>query len=75
MRIVGIFHTGIATFDQGQAYTLLTTMQIAQDRPNVVNQIVLRLADDCQVAVERITRCFIVQGAGINRFLVCRDDS
>jgi lipoprotein-releasing system permease protein len=48
MRIVGIFHTGIATFDQGQAYTLLTTMQIAQDRPNVVNQIVIRLADVTQ---------------------------
>ncbi len=48
MRIVGVFHTGIATFDQGQAYTLLTTMQIAQDRPNVVNQIVMRLADVTQ---------------------------
>ncbi len=48
MRIVGIFHTGIATFDQGQAYTLLTTMQIAQDRPNVVNQIVIRLTDVTQ---------------------------
>lgn len=45
MKVVGIFRTGIVTLDQTQAYTLLKVNQILQDRPSVVNQIVLRLED------------------------------
>ncbi|MBR0667449.1 ABC transporter permease [Roseomonas hellenica] len=45
MKIVGIFRTGIVGLDQGQGYSLLKVNQILQDRSNVVNQIVLRLAD------------------------------
>ncbi|MBR0648097.1 ABC transporter permease [Roseomonas terrae] len=48
MKIVGIFHTGIATLDQGAGYMLLKVNQVLQDRPNVINQIQLRLADVTQ---------------------------
>jgi lipoprotein-releasing system permease protein len=45
MKVVGLFRTGIQTLDQQQAYALLKVVQVLQDRPNVVNQILLRLAD------------------------------
>ena len=45
MKIVGIFHTGLVSLDQTVGYTLLKVNQTLQDRPNVVNQILLRLAD------------------------------
>ncbi len=45
MKIVGIFHTGLVSLDQSVGYTLLKVNQTLQDRPNVVNQILLRLAD------------------------------
>lgn len=45
MKVVGIFHTGVTGFDNGQAYTLLKTAQVLQDRPNVINEIRLRLDD------------------------------
>ncbi|WP_198375099.1 ABC transporter permease [Neoroseomonas rubea] len=45
MKIVGIFHTGLVSLDQSAGYTLLKVNQTLQDRPNVVNQILLRLAD------------------------------
>ncbi len=45
MKIVGLFHTGLASLDLSAGYTLLKVNQILQDRPNVVNQILLRLAD------------------------------
>lgn len=45
MKIVGIFHTGLVNLDLTAGYTLLKVNQILQDRPNVVNQIQLRLAD------------------------------
>jgi len=48
MKIVGIFHTGIVTLDQMTGYALLKVSQVLQDRPNVVNQILLRLADVTQ---------------------------
>ena len=48
MKIVGIFHTGLATLDQSAGYVLLKVNQVLQDRPNVVNQILLRLADVTQ---------------------------
>lgn len=45
MKVVGLFHTGLATMDQSSGYVLLKVNQVLQDRPNVVNQILLRLAD------------------------------
>ena len=48
MKVVGIFRTGIMTLDQQTAYSLITVNQVLQDRLNVVNQIVIRLADATQ---------------------------
>jgi lipoprotein-releasing system permease protein len=48
MKIVGIFHTGLVALDQSAGYALLKVNQTLQDRPNVVNQILLRLADVTQ---------------------------
>jgi lipoprotein-releasing system permease protein len=45
MKVVGLFRTGIQTVDQNTAFALLTVQQVLQDRPNVVNQIALRLDD------------------------------
>ncbi len=45
MKVVGIFRTGIQSLDQSQAFALLKVVQVLQNRPNVVNQIILRLAD------------------------------
>lgn len=45
MKIVGIFHTGLVNLDQSAGYALLKVNQVLQNRPNVVNQIMLRLAD------------------------------
>jgi lipoprotein-releasing system permease protein len=48
MKVVGLFRTGIQTLDQSQAYALLKVVEVLQDRPNVVNQIIVRLADVTQ---------------------------
>lgn len=45
MKIVGLFRTGIQTVDQSSGFALLKVSQVLQDRPNVVNQILVRLAD------------------------------
>lgn len=45
MTVVGRFHTGVVAADDGEAYCLLKKAQIAQNRPNVINQIRLRVAD------------------------------
>lgn len=45
MQVAGIFRTGITTLDNFEAYALLKKSQILQDRPNVINQIRLRLRD------------------------------
>lgn len=45
MKVVGLFHTGLVNLDLSAGYTLLKVNQILQDRPNVVNQILVRLAD------------------------------
>jgi lipoprotein-releasing system permease protein len=45
MKVVGLFRTGIQNVDQSYGYTLLKVQQVLQNRPNVVNQILLRLAD------------------------------
>lgn len=45
MKITGVMRTGINSIDSGQAFALLKTAQVLQDRSNVVNQIRIRLAD------------------------------
>ena len=45
MKVVGIFRTGITAIDNFESYALLKKAQVLQDRPNVVNQHALRLAD------------------------------
>ena len=45
MKVVGIFRTGITPIDNFESYALLKKAQILQDRPNVINQIRLRLND------------------------------
>ncbi len=48
MKVAGIFRSGVVALDDGHAYTLLKTAQILFDRPNVINQIRLRLDDIAQ---------------------------
>ncbi|WP_372623180.1 ABC transporter permease [Falsiroseomonas sp.] len=45
MKVVGLFRTGIQTVDQSHGFALLKVNQVLQNRPNVVNQILVRLAD------------------------------
>ena len=47
-KIVGIFHTGRAQYDEGQAFTSLKRVQSLLDRANRVNSIVVRLKDPYQ---------------------------
>lgn len=48
MKVVGILKSGITSIDNFQGYTLLKKSQILQDRPNVINQIRLKLEDVAQ---------------------------
>lgn len=48
VKVVGLFRTGITSLDNGTVYTLLKKAQIVQDRPNVVNQLRLRIVDVTQ---------------------------
>lgn len=45
MKIVGVFHTGVVGVDQSEAMTLLKKAQVLLGRPNVINQIRMKLAD------------------------------
>jgi len=45
MKVVGQFHTGILALDQQEAYALIKRVQVLMERPNVVNEIRLRLDD------------------------------
>jgi lipoprotein-releasing system permease protein len=45
MKVVGLFRTGIQNVDQATGFALLKVNQVLQNRPNVINQILLRLAD------------------------------
>jgi lipoprotein-releasing system permease protein len=45
MKVVGLFRTGIQNVDQAFGFALLKVNQVLQNRPNVVNQILVRLAD------------------------------
>ena len=44
-RVTGLFHTGAAARDDGEVYMALKSAQTLAERPNVVNQIRLRLHD------------------------------
>ena len=60
MRIVGLFHTGRAAFDESQAYAQLARVQALLNRPNVANTIIARLEDPyaaraTAAQVERLT--------------------
>lgn len=54
VKVVGIFHTGIVTLDDMQAYSLLKRAQILQDRSNVINSI--RFAMDDPYMAEAMAR-------------------
>jgi len=45
MKVVGIFRTGIASFDETQTFVLLKRAQVLLDRPNRVNRFVIQMAD------------------------------
>ncbi|MCZ0737303.1 ABC transporter permease [Phreatobacter sp. AB_2022a] len=44
-KIVGLFHTGTTARDEGEAYVLLKNAQILSRRPNVINQVHIKLDD------------------------------
>ena len=44
-KIVGIFHTGRASVDTGQAFVALKRVQALLDRPNRANSIIIKLGD------------------------------
>ena len=45
MKVVGIFRTGNASYDEGQTFTLLKRAQAMFERPNRVNRFVIQLDD------------------------------
>lgn len=45
MKVVGIFRTGNANYDENQAFVLLKRAQAMLDRPNRVNRFIIQLAD------------------------------
>lgn len=45
MKITGLLRSGITSIDNGQGYALLKTVQVLQERTNIVNQIRIRLPD------------------------------
>jgi lipoprotein-releasing system permease protein len=47
-RIVGLFHTGAQARDEGEVFVAMKTAQILAGRPNVINDIRIRLDDPDQ---------------------------
>lgn len=45
MKIVGVFRTGVVGIDETESFALLKKVQVLLNRPNVVNQIRLKLTD------------------------------
>lgn len=45
MKIVGLFRTGNAVYDEGQTFVQLSRAQSMLDRPNVANRLIIKLAD------------------------------
>jgi lipoprotein-releasing system permease protein len=59
MKVVGIFRTGNAGYDESQTFALLKRVQVLLDRPNRVNRFVIQLDDpyrarDVAGQVERV---------------------
>lgn len=48
MKVVGLFHTGIISTDNNLGYALLKKAQILSNRPNVVNQMRIKMDDPMQ---------------------------
>ncbi|MCV0424937.1 MAG: ABC transporter permease [Roseibium sp.] len=44
-KIVGMFHTGVTSSDEGLAYAPLKAVQILLEKPDVINTIAIKLAD------------------------------
>ena len=60
MKIVGLFETGNAGYDESQTFARLTRVQALMNRPNAANMIVVRLDDayrarDVAALIERST--------------------
>jgi len=49
MKVVGLFRTGVVAIDNSETVALLKKVQVLQNRPNVINQIRVRL-DDAKMA-------------------------
>ena len=47
-KILGIFRTGRASYDSNQAFTVLKRVQALLNRPNRINNIIVRIADPYQ---------------------------
>lgn len=45
MKIVGVFRTGVVGIDETESFALLKKVQVLLNRPNVVNQLRLKLTD------------------------------
>lgn len=59
MKVVGIFRTGNAGYDESQTFALLKRVQVLLDRPNRVNRLVIQLDDpyrarDVAAQIERV---------------------
>lgn len=56
MKIVGLFHSGALTLDDRTAYALLKKVQVLQDKPNIINEIRIRLdnIDDARLLAKRL---------------------
>ena len=50
MKVVGMFRTGNAPVDEGQAYVLLKRSQNLLNRPNIANRLILQLDDPYDAA-------------------------
>ncbi len=50
-RVVGLFHTGSQARDEGEVFVAMKTAQILARRPNVINDIRIRLDDPDQARV------------------------
>jgi lipoprotein-releasing system permease protein len=59
MKVVGVFRTGNAGYDESQTFALLKRVQVLLDRPNRVNRVVIQLdeayrAKDVADQIERV---------------------
>jgi lipoprotein-releasing system permease protein len=61
MKVVGIFRTGNADYDEKQTFTLLKRAQVMFDRPNRVNRLIIQL-DDPYAARDAAQRIEIFAG-------------